>query len=761
MKTKPFSVAVKARSPRRARFEVGFVVALLCGGALSARAQQTPGVGGIRLNDQGATSPCSIGQSCIWRNGAAVNFQRTDGTTVDLTSNAIVSVKAYGAKGNGTTDDTAAINAAVAAAPAGAQITFPIGNYLLTDTVTISRDRIHLLGAGVGATTITFNPSSAKAAIKVDNGGSVDRTYGGSIEGIYFKSGNTTQQKIAIDLVDTSGYTIRDVWVDPVTSATPPWRTTFAAGGGTVAVTNGNATVTGTSTSFSPSDIGKTIQIGSLSYLITGRSSSTSITIERGFEGLTSSGLSYYEGYPSVGIRARGRELTLIDNVRLWADTPILVDVDPYISSPVSCDHLHLSNSYLLSTPGGGNSNFKINDGVIVTNFTIEGDNAWIVDKYGLYWLESGGTPQNAQNVAISGIRMEQPQDLTGFGIYIDHTKGLQNLEVRNVAFPFGSNGMHLGGSIQQATIRNSSFPTNDATKLHLDIPGATKDLVVENVYWQINTLATLTNLTQTSGAPRSQSGAALPPSGRWSDSTTGTTVPSFVPPLQAGPSLKYTQTAASSGSPTAFKIVGGAHLTLATTVEDVGFMSDMAATKQWTAGNFSIQRENVFTAPTYSATGATTITGYAATVAIMGAPIAGTNMTIGNSYAMRVLAGTSRFDGNLAVNGGILFPSATVAAAASITLNPAGGTQLQRINLSATAITSLTVSIGIDGQVFFVEVVQDATGGRSIPTTWTNVAFPGGTYTVSAGANKHDFIMLVYNATLAKWIATVSLNIS
>jgi hypothetical protein len=93
-----------------------------------------------------------------------------------------------------------------------------------------------------------------------------------------------------------------------------------------------------------------------------------------------------------------------------------------------------------------------------------------------------------------------------------------------------------------------------------------------------------------------------------------------------------------------------------------------------------------------------------------------------------------------------------SIAAASSITIAPSSG-NYARINLSGTAITSLTISAGqTDGEQMMVEVVQDGTGSRTIPTTWTNVAFAGGTYTATATASKHDVINLVYNSTLAKW---------
>lgn len=101
------------------------------------------------------------------------------------------------------------------------------------------------------------------------------------------------------------------------------------------------------------------------------------------------------------------------------------------------------------------------------------------------------------------------------------------------------------------------------------------------------------------------------------------------------------------------------------------------------------------------------------------------------------------------------------ISAAASLTINSANG-EYVRILLSSTAITSITVPApGSVDQTFHVIVIQDATGGRTIPTTWTNVAFPGGTYTATSGANKIDKIDLSYFQTTGKWIATVALNCS
>jgi hypothetical protein len=76
-----------------------------------------------------------------------------------------VSVKDYGAIGNGVADDTDAVAAAFAAAPTGALVVFPNGTYKLT-SVNVSGKAVSLHGYGA-----TINSSSASGAFyKTDHG---------------------------------------------------------------------------------------------------------------------------------------------------------------------------------------------------------------------------------------------------------------------------------------------------------------------------------------------------------------------------------------------------------------------------------------------------------------------------------------------------------------------------------------------------------------------------------------------------------------
>ncbi|MFI0967050.1 glycosyl hydrolase family 28-related protein [Streptomyces sp. NPDC021080] len=103
-------------------------------------------------------------------NAALVDLQ-TQATTLARVS-VIVKDPAYGATGNGTTDDTAAIQAAISAvgAAGGGVVYFPPGNYLLNGSspLTVSSNSVVLRGSGAEATKILVGSGfSGSSAISV------------------------------------------------------------------------------------------------------------------------------------------------------------------------------------------------------------------------------------------------------------------------------------------------------------------------------------------------------------------------------------------------------------------------------------------------------------------------------------------------------------------------------------------------------------------------------------------------------------------
>lgn len=76
-------------------------------------------------------------------------------TTVQNKLHESISVKDFGAVGDGTTNDTAAINAAIASLPAGGgTVYFPVGVYSVTGISPIVKSNVTLHGDGMGASTL-------------------------------------------------------------------------------------------------------------------------------------------------------------------------------------------------------------------------------------------------------------------------------------------------------------------------------------------------------------------------------------------------------------------------------------------------------------------------------------------------------------------------------------------------------------------------------------------------------------------------------
>jgi len=100
----------------------------------------------------------------------------------------------------------------------------------------------------------------------------------------------------------------------------------------------------------------------------------------------------------------------------------------------------------------------------------------------------------------------------------------------------------------------------------------------------------------------------------------------------------------------------------------------EVQQTAQFATGALATQRATLFGAPTYSFVAASVITN-AATVAIAGAPIAGTNATITNPYSFWVQAGNSRFDGTVSC--------------------PGAGGNAERFGIGATAAGAFSAALG------------------------------------------------------------------
>lgn len=93
----------------------------------------------------------------------------------------VVNVKDFGAVGDGTTNDTTAIQAAITAASSvGDVVFFPNGTYLISSTLTISVNRILLVGQGRDNTTIK---TSTASIVLVTSNAAMTTLHGITLEG--------------------------------------------------------------------------------------------------------------------------------------------------------------------------------------------------------------------------------------------------------------------------------------------------------------------------------------------------------------------------------------------------------------------------------------------------------------------------------------------------------------------------------------------------------------------------------------------------
>jgi hypothetical protein len=112
---------------------------------------------------------------------------------------------------NGVQDDTTGMQRAINYFGSGnGTVHLPVGDCHTTAPLTIAQHRINIVGQGRYASRISFAPTAAGSAIKVDNGAV---TYQFTLRDLAITSADSTYTKSAIEIVDASTYTIERVTI--------------------------------------------------------------------------------------------------------------------------------------------------------------------------------------------------------------------------------------------------------------------------------------------------------------------------------------------------------------------------------------------------------------------------------------------------------------------------------------------------------------------------------------------------------------------
>ena len=156
------------------------------------------------------------------------------------------------------------------------------------------------------------------------------------------------------------------------------------------------------------------------------------------------------------------------------------------------------------------------------------------------------------------------------------------------------------------------------------------------------------------------------------------------------------------------------------------------AGTRTWAGGTLTLQRERVFAAPTYAFAGASTLT-TAVNVDIAN-PVAGTNATITNAWALRVantnVTGNLKVDGNVVSN--LIFTDNTYDIGASGATRPR--------NLYLAGLLTMGGALTVSGAVTMSATTDNlALGTSQTSGTWTaGGASQTGTLTLDQSTKTH-----------------------
>lgn len=163
---------------------------------------------------------------------------------------------------------------------------------------------------------------------------------------------------------------------------------------------------------------------------------------------------------------------------------------------------------------------------------------------------------------------------------------------------------------------------------------------------------------------------------------------------------LSVSDTAQSSGERTLVEVTGADDTGVTASTEQTDVYFNLGHTVTWATGALADQRFFRIDAPTIAFAGASTVTN-ASTVYVSGAPLAGANATITNSYALFVDNGACRFDGTSLFGGAATFAPTAGAATIRTALTVTGAADTART--ASTEQPDVYVNLG--------RTVQWATG--------------------------------------------------
>jgi hypothetical protein len=201
-----------------------------------------------------------------------------------------------------------------------------------------------------------------------------------------------------------------------------------------------------------------------------------------------------WTGDTSIGIQVAGRELVLLNKVRIYADRPISIEQNPNLAGNAA-DHFHFSDLFLVPQVAT-ESCIVIAPDVQVNNLTIDGAQAWCLGKHGLFWDDAEAPGSTNINLHVSNVRREQTEDPTAYTIYINHPT--KNLLFDNVGCDATARGFFFRQA-NSVTIQNCYY---NGTGEAFNADSSCSNIVFINFLRNPASSMTMTGLTKTFDQP-------------------------------------------------------------------------------------------------------------------------------------------------------------------------------------------------------------------------------------------------------------------
>jgi hypothetical protein len=193
--------------------------------------------------------------------------------------------------------------------------------------------------------------------------------------------------------------------------------------------------------------------------------------------------------YASSGIFIQGRDSTGFNEITCFADKPIVVGTNPDGGIQISIDHFNFNNLFLGATY---NPCITFSTGVVATQVSFTGYQAWVLGQGGFYWVDAT-SPGASNGLSFQNVRYENNRDQSKYFINIQSVSGVQNVQVSGCQFGY-TNGFYLRG-VTQISLNSIFYSVAGTGGVAMNANATVFEIDLNDCYWVSGSTASLTGL--------------------------------------------------------------------------------------------------------------------------------------------------------------------------------------------------------------------------------------------------------------------------